>query len=259
MKKLLLSLFAVATIFVACDKEDSFASPTDTMVTNGVEQVDGSDIDIDGLIDRLTSSTSKNGPKSTSITSKDAVRGSSHITLFTSVVNGYLYEIAFDDTVNYCDNASGLTELTLTLDSSGGTDVRIGDENGFSVVNVPGIEFLFTLDINQALRINAASLAIENSVVTTANVFPFNGGVSYNFACATAGPVASWNMMSSSNGITTYAKSGVGTYTLQSAPFPLTGFLATVTAKADAANVVANYAGTTSGSVTSTIQNDFEN
>ena len=218
MKKFLFTIFAFA-IIVACEK-DAYEN-NDVSNINPIEaEVEVSDLDIDGLVDRLISSTQKNGKKSSSNTAKDAVRGTSYITIFTGVVNGFLYEIAFDDTVTFCDNASGLTQLTLTLDSSGGTDVRIGDQNGVSVVNVPGIEFLFGLDINQGLRINAADFAVENSVAAN-NVFPFNGGVSYDFACD------EWN---------TDGANGIGMYTNPSrpnenfevmrAPFPLSGFLA---------------------------------
>ena len=244
MKKLLFTLFAFALVIVACEKDmDDNASYSINPIEAEVE-VSSSDIDVDGLVDRLISSTSKNGPKSSSITSKDAVRGTSHITIYTGVVNGYLYEIAFDDTVTFCDNTSGLTQLTLTLDSSGGTDVRIGDETGFSVVNVPGIEFLFTLDINQGLRISAADLVVENSVVVTTNVFPFNGGVSYNFVCA---------------GSTTPDVSGM--YGVTRAPFPLTGFLATITGDITSVGdgVSANYAGTDERGVRNAVEGDILN
>ena len=85
MKKLILSLFAVATMFVACDKDDNLdqaaiAPDMEVSVNNA------NDVDVDGLVGRLISSTRKNGTKSSSA-SKDAVRGTSTITIFTGVVN----------------------------------------------------------------------------------------------------------------------------------------------------------------------------
>ena len=225
-------------MFVACDKDDNLdqaaiAPDMEVSVNNA------NDVDVDGLVGRLISSTRKNGTKSSSA-SKDAVRGTSTITIFTGVVNGYLYEIAFDDVVSFCDNSSGLTKLTLFLNSSGDTEVKIGDSSGPTVATVPGIEFLFTLDIAQGLRINASTLDVEQAT-NTAGVYSFTDATSYNFVCAAAGPA-----------VTTH-------YTVTNAPFPLTGFLATINpgAGANFTGSSANYAGTTEASVRAAIEADI--
>ena len=235
MKKLFYLLFAFA-IILACEKD--MEENYDISNINPVEaevEVSSSDIDIDGLVDRLVSSTRKNSRKSSLNTAKDAVRGTSFITIYTGLSNGFLYEIAFDDTIAPCDNDSGLTLVTLTLDSSGGTDIRFGDRNAASIVNIPGIEFLFTLDINQGIRIAAADLAIEQATIAN-GVFSFNGGPSYNFVCD------EWST-SSSNGIGMYTNPARpnDNFEIISAPFPLTGFLAR---HINLNNGDVNYAGT---------------
>ena len=236
MKKLLFALFTFALVIIACEKDMDDYGTTNIAPIEAEVEVSSSDIDVDGLIDRLISSTQKNGKKVTSSTAKTAVRGTSIITIFTGVSNGFLYEIAFDDVVSWCNNSSGLTQLTLFLNSAGDTEIKVGDNSGPIVATVPGIEFLFTLDIAQGLRISAATRVLENAV-NTAGVYSFTDATSYNFVCAAAGPA-----------VTTY-------YDVTPAPFPLTGFLATINSTFTGTS--ANYAGTTEAAVRAAIEADI--
>ncbi len=167
----------VVLFVVSCEKNELGEDNTSSI--NVIEQPNEldalSNIDIDGLINRLVSTTRKNGPKKGLETAKDAVAGSSYIQTFSKVeTNNDLYEIAFDDTRSGCNPAdSGLSHITLTLESNGDTAIRVGDQNGTAVVTLAKSEvdlsFLYGIDINQGVKIDGTDGTVTKATVSGNN------------------------------------------------------------------------------------------
>ena len=172
MKKLLFT-FLVGLVMISCNKEDmgSDYAPS-ALSTQEIVADPLDDIDIDGLISRLISSSK--GKNSKSSAAKTGTAGSSYIAIYTGIISGNLFEIVFDDTQSFCaPEGSGLVRLTLFYASNGDTQVRIGDENGPVVATITDdLSFLYSLDVVVGTRINSDSKEIT-TVDAVNNIFTF--------------------------------------------------------------------------------------
>ena len=177
MRKLLL-IAVLALGAVACDKNElgmdmdgSSINPIEATVE--VNPIDN--IDIDGLISRLSSVTSKSNSKGTS-TAKDANAGSSYISVYTGVIGGNLYEIAFHENSTFCDdNITNLNLFTLFYNSDGNTEFYFGDTSGTLIVTITDdLEFLFKLDlIDYGIKIDGATKELTSAVSVSNGVYTF--------------------------------------------------------------------------------------
>ena len=254
MKKLILSLFAVATIFVACDKDDNLDSVT---IAPEVEVSVGNpnDINIDALIERLISSdyTAPKGSASSARTSTAPCVADAR-TVPTGATNFISYEVFLSGSdlraVLRSEDSpavAGFTPLaTVYLAQTGGNSFNVvlngniissGESAGLiGLMSVPNFIVVENLDAN--------GLYIERGTTAASGL-----------DCSAA-PPANWTS-SVSGDITTWTHATYGSYTIQGAPFPLTGFLATV-ATNNSGNTVSNYAGTSSSTVSDRIRDDFD-
>ena len=251
MKKLIFSLFAIATIFVACNKETTESIEPSIIE---MEEVSASvDLDIDSLTDRLIRlSNNKNlSPKDNSTNRTPG----GHIKLISGVntTSNTYYEFLFSDDLDLCNvsNVSYLETIWLVLDGTE-TDIHIISETGPVIGTITAdLSFIYGLTITEGLSVNLGNLDV--AVVDGAGGVDITlGSERFNFTCATASvwaPSASdANMISNPD---------YGTYSVSPAPFPLTGFLATYISAATGVSQPANYAGTTRDAVMTAIQNDF--
>ena len=240
MKKILLSLFAIATMFVACDKEDSVIEPTGQPVADiGNQITEGpvglSDIEILEMVSEILGTDLINGSKVGDLPS--AGKGDDRITLHIFQLNGANH-IAFVDDSNddFCFNAQDgfllLASVHLNNDGSNNIEVTLDESN--NVISTVNGDFttLFSLPFNLIMKL-AADGAVDSQELYSAHNVGSIGGNTVRFGCA-------------------------GDYfAITDAPFPLNGHLATIT---DAAGLTAafggssvNYAGTSEADVEAAI------
>ena len=161
---------------VACDKDE--LGNMDSMSINPIEATVEANpmdnIDIDGFISRLSDHMSSD--KGTPNTSKTATAGTSYISIYTGVIDGNLYEIAFPDGSTHCaPAASGLTHLTLFYASNGDSELYLGEISaGVLLVTITtDLSFLYAEDlIDYGIKINGSDLVVTNATVSN-NVYTF--------------------------------------------------------------------------------------
>ena len=246
MKKLILSLFTLATVFVACDKDDSVIETpgleAEVIVTNSGDIIDDA-FDFLGGID---------APKgSQSTTSKVGASGSDWIhVVFFDHNSQNLALLRGDGTDEVCwDNLTGFARsviytwdtntniLTLTVETAAGEVVAPGRLQ--SDASAARFDRLFGANTLNRVRVtNSRRSAAITGTPPSASLF--------DFSC----PSTSVDVG--------------GAYAVTRAPFPLTGYLATINSSFDFitnsldANA-ANYAGTSEQSVRNAIEGDILN
>ena len=249
MKKILLTLFAVAAVFVACDKDGLDQDITNINVVEQANEIDAS-VEVDALVssivDRWTSkdfssSTTSKGSASTARTSTDPC---------SEDLRDGLTIGGSTDYISY--------EVFIHTDGSNYAAVRNEDENGLRAAITPLVTLYF---VNLGNGVTAIYTSATGSEVTRFTSVGF--GVLYNNAILS---LALENLNAGFEYISDGSLSAAGLdcsgttetqinirdyYDFTSAPFPLNGVLATKKASAPAA--LLNYAGTSEASMESTL------
>ena len=274
MKKLLYTLFAFA-IIVACEKDmDDYnttsINPIDAQV--GISEKEAIDL-LNSLLGEISTVPSEDlfyvapqrikGQANTARTSDGSCgddRGTGNFITLTYFQNaserGVL--IRSDESIPVAiSDAQTYLELTYTLASDNTYGIR-NEGTGFnlSTGQTPSASLLgaFGVNLNLLYRVNSANAPL--AILT--------GGLraSAGIDCTVVTPPSAdaWRVGEELLGIITVTHPTLGTYTLEEAPFPLTGWLATEGTPAGAAvgRSISNYAGTTSSSVMMEIQGDYE-
>ena len=240
MKKLLLTLFAVAAI-VACQKDDSVIEPTGAMLEIGDVQIVENNYDTSEIFDLLRDAdiAAEDG------SSKDA--SSARTTLSNECVDGRESRDGDRLDVSLVQHVSGLhavirseNEIPLTggaaaafsLIKNGNTiNILVGTTASGSFPTNSGMDFLFGID--SLLDISRVD---QELFVLQANVAASDLGLD----CS---PIQ-------------------GLYDVTPAPFPLNGWLATIKANVGTASFTGtslNYAGTDEAAVRAAIEADIMN
>ena len=275
MKKILLTLIAVAAVFVACDKD---AYDQEVMNINVIEQ----DIKVDALNE--VKSILNGLDLGESLYAPSVKINKSNLTARTST--------AADCHDNRPDAPNGKKTADFQfLPISGGNQgwfVIRGTGNIPLELNRPIVRFLVgtsSEDIQLQLHLQNASgdyvtmlplgttpysaaidavfaaadfLSVDKADVYLDSVTPNveETASDAGIACSAGTPASSWSS-STANGVTTWTHPTLGSFTIEGAPFPLSGFLATMGTN-DSGNTVRNYAGTTSSSVYDAITGDYD-
>ena len=241
MKKLLLTLFAVAAI-VACQKEETSnlgmhpeASIDAQIVSSGSDDLTESEI-LD-IVDSILGTNLMKGSEQGDVLSSG--KADDRITLHIFQLNGTNH-IAFVDDSNddFCFNTQDgfllLSSVHLNKQSgSNNIEVTLGEStNVLSTVN-GDFASLFALNFNLIMQLGADGSVSSQDIYSAHNVGSI-GGNTVRFGCAG------------------------NYYAVTDAPFPLNGHLATITDAAGLALAFGgsslNYAGTDMAAVTSTIE-----
>ena len=234
MKKLLLSLFAVATVFVACDKDSIDAQ--DATIVNLEETVVSSEIDTetgDLFIDFILNNIN-NLPTSKKGTASNSSKGSDYVNVVVYSEGGFTYLALLDETNDdVCFNNIAESQFFWDNSAGDGSILRVEDSDENLVREVRGdFSAFFALGLNSIsqLTLTSSDLTINGSSdlsdINTATV----EGADVNFICAE------------------------GKYTVTAAPFPLQGFLATVIDQNSFMGTSLNYAGTDRNAVEAAIE-----
>ena len=241
MKKLLLSLFAIATMFVACDKEAvDIQEPTTVEISEANATIEGpagmSEGDILDIVNSVLGTSFRKGSEVGDLAS--AEKGDDRITLHIFQLGG-INHIAFVDDSNddFCFNAQDgfllLASVHLNNDGSNNIEVTLDESNNvLSTVN-GDFTTLFSLPFNWIMKLDASGAVSTQEVYSAHNVGAIDGNT-VRFGCAG------------------------DYYAVTDAPFPLDGHLATITDAAGLALAFGgssfNYAGTSSSTVIDAIE-----
>ena len=251
MKKLLYTLFAFAVV-VACEKDmdESYNVDSISPIEASVEE-----IDIESRFEAFNDLISGiDIPKTTN--SASTRRGGDNgtnwieVTWFTHTDGGRYVYLRPEDLGNGC-YPEAADEETYTLLPGNRLNIQVETATGTS-------SNTFDLPASLISRYNGAFGGATASVFNaqaSANRVVFGAIPSITVAFECSGGESAWEEDSTTGGL--FTLSGVGSYQLSPAPFPLTGMLATVVSKDDSANVVANYAGTSEEAVNTAIRADF--
>ena len=245
MKKVLLTLFDVAAIFTACDKDSTVAQ--DLSLSEDVEVSVGNlssniNLDIDALSARLIRMADSKDPQLKNNESGRTITGpGAYLTVISGVSNNNFYEFVSSDDINMCDAPAGFDVVYLVQNSDYHIEVRIGAPSGSSstlITTIPlDVRTLFTFSFTEALGVDLSNFS---PTIVDGNGTPkFTvGSTDFNLACAS------------------------DYYEVTSAPFPLRGYLATVTDAAGISTVCGgsslNYAGTDEAAVRAAIDADIK-
>ena len=251
-------LFAFA-IIVACEKDtdDNY----DSSSINPIE-AEVSNLDIDTIVGDLVSRWTANGisvPSSKGSVSTARSTGTAcvedtrdgltidgetdYISYEIAIINGRNFGIARSDADSPLAAFTPLVTVYFVNKGSNNVNIVV---NGSVVNSFNNAQFipLFAngapLNGGYVENLNAAFIYLTPGTLADAGI-----------ACTAAAP-ATW--VPGDNGL--FSLTGVGSYRLSPAPFPLTGFLATMETN-DTSNTVRNYAGTTSSSVHDAIRGDY--
>ena len=268
MKKILLTLFAVAAVFVACDKDNLDQDITNINVLEQAEEINASvDIDFDSYKNQLESLMGiivKEGtPKST--TRRGGDNGDNWIEL--SVFNGtgsdsnaiFAHAITDGNALVCYDgftyNGNPVVPATYSFDDDG-----VSPTVGLLTIEVAGqvtpYEISGSLRTTYIASFGNSFDSVFRVALTSNNGFAVSGDQPQrgDFTFSSCGPAPiTWDVpAASANGIGTYTSSNGKVYVISAAPFPLTGFLATTSDSGSA-----NYAGTTIADVRAAIEADL--
>ena len=259
MKKLLLTLFAAAAVFVACDKDND---QLDTMVIEPAV----SDFDSNAMLDNIVSRLSGGD-----FTLPASDKGSASSARTGSCVDARTAGDRFGNRLDgeVIANASGEFFLLIRDEAEVGVGaftpvlkisfVKSADGSTFQVYSngvAVGSSKPLSTGFSALFEAPFTGFTFVESINMYGDYLADSSLAAAGISCSTAPPVG-WTSSTSSD-VTTFTHPTFGSYTVQGAPFPLSGYLATVVTQGTNPGT-ANYAGTTMGSVTSTIQNDFEN
>ena len=272
MKKILLTLFAVTAVFVACDKDALDQDVTNINVLEQAEEINAS-IESDGMTNQdafnfLNNLVSNIDVKSLTPADNSTARNSANkidVAFFnddTSVEKAHLASEQFTGERCY-GRFTLLGDFEYSLSADGAMLFVYNPASPSTAANAVNGADSFTLSAGLQTRyaqvfganldnINNIQRDSRNNPVAILGAQPTRSD--FDFSCTGAGSGAiTWTTPSASaNGIGTYTASSGETYVISAAPFPLTGFLATTT---DAGS--ANYAGTTIADVRAAIEADL--
>ena len=250
MKKLLLTLFAVAAVFVACDKEEAIdiQEPTVIEMDEANASIEISDDFIDGLVSRLSNYevAPKNGPSSARTTSTTPCADNVDA---TPVIGGVSYTNRFD--LDYFANSGQNYLLVRSEDASATAEFT------------PTFSFALAKNSDNRLVviINGAATVRGTLSTTFSNLFEIPGFSLVETADADLNysgdsTLAAAGLECSGGGV-----DYTGFYTVTPAPFPLTGFLARITGDLTGIGngTSLNYAASTEAAVREAIENDIRN
>ena len=274
MKKILLTLFAVAAVVIACDKDALDQDVNNINVLEQAEEINASvDLDTDAIIgsiierwtgDGLSVPSSKKGTASTARTTTtiDCVEDTrdgltidgetDYISYEIAVINGRNFGIARSDADSPLGAFTPLVTVYFVNKGSNNVNIVV---NGAVVnsFNNAGFIPLFAngapLNGGYVENLNAAFIYLTPGTLADAGV-----------AC-TAAVEADWSESPSTPGLWEHAT--YGSYQLSNAPFPLSGVLARVMSEGTDVSGTLNYAAsgsmTDNAAVREAIENDFEN
>ena len=240
MKKLLLTLFAIAAI-VACQKEDQsdlVAQPEasiDIQVgTNESAQIGQAELDdiISDLISNLSGITpTKRGNASSS-------KGSDYVAIhvFTLTGSDTRYLTLLDETNDDLCFATGQSTALVYFDNvnGDGSVLVVEDDQEVEQLRISG-NFGSFFDAGQNTLL-ALTDPRQQGTFDDSNAVSLNG-IDFNFSCFDP----------------------ADHYEVMPAPFPLSGFLARITGPLPDGMSSANYAGTSTSTVIEAIENDIMN
>ena len=270
MKKILLTLFAVAAI-VACDKDDMYNDSSSINVLQEAEEIGASvdlEIDAESFINGLANSVTKEeiaNYEASKLTKRTGAANTEwlHVVFFTfGSSNTPLAYLRSDDTAEICAEG-GQISVIYTLETAGNGNSRLkieridgdGTVRPASYSNIgaslrTNYATLFSNTIDRVYRANPGFSGIVPGTVPSLTLLANNG---IDFVC---GPVDEW--INDGTGLWTNPVYPGYSYRTTTAPFPLSGFLATIVTK-PSGDVSANYAGTGMSDVTGAIETDIEN
>ena len=269
MKKILLTLFAVAAVFVACDKDELGYDSSSINVLEQAEEINASiDYDYGSFLDQLADdapavSTKGKGTVSTARTGEEGTEWI-HAIFFT-LGNNELVHLAADTDAETCIPSTGVHASATgaisvlytfrTVNGNGLLQIQIGNNPVINrqVANVAGYTNLFSGNLNYV------RLANDQRSGTIAGTAP--PASAFDFTCA-ADEVYEWGESPTVPGLFSNNDPAITTtYQLSAAPFPLSGILARTSDE----SVSANYAGSgdfsdsaTWMAVRTAIQDDIE-
>ena len=254
MKKILLTLFAVAAIFVACDKDAYDQEITNINVLEQAEEINASvesSVDIDALtatLNRLSNNRKNYQPKPSNDTAKTGGAGA-YIAIVGGVNSGSFYEFLFSNDLAPCnlDDYSYLETVYLVLNAANETEIRLLAPSGSPTESLlvgtitDDFSFLYTITISEGLKVVLSSSVIDHQPDSSASLSFAFGSDTFDFSCGV---------------------DLTGAYDVMPAPFPLTGFLARINSDFDFTGLDANalnYAGSSREDVVREIENDIMN
>ena len=251
MKKLLYTLFAFALVIVACEKDmdESYNVDSISPIEASVEE-----IDIESRFEAFNDLIS--GIEIPKTTTPSTRRGGDNgtnwieVTWFTHTDGGRYVYLRPEDLGNGC-YPDAADEETYTLLPGNRLNIQVETATG-TASNTFGLPASLVSRYNGAF--GGATASVFNAQASANRVvFGAIPSITVAFECTTTAPSV-WEEDSATRGL--FSLEGVGSYQLDPAPFPLTGFLATMRTNTSG-HTVRNYAGTTSSSVHDEIRGDF--
>ena len=319
MKKILLTLFAVAAVFVACDK-DTYEDQFETIIPE-VEIAEG--MSAQDAFDFLN-----NAVKGIDISNPSSARTDSssdwlHV-IFDENNGVHVAKLNSEDAAETCANGSATSFIyrynapVLTIIDAAGAETPFNLSSSL----VTRYNAVFSANVDQFVRVNAARNQIASGAVPAISLFDFScapAATVYEYGTRIIGgahdgrvivPIDPTNIDAASNpsaaavgtdniqlqvvrreagfGVLTwenvgdpftnpnyvapvaavwtagtgadsnlYSNSDFGSYRVTAAPFPLTGFLATVVSDSTSPANTNNYAGTSEQAVRDAIEANF--
>ena len=245
MKKLILSLFAIATVFVACDKEAfDTQEPTVLELEEANVSMEAETPLADDLLTLISNLQDAKLPDAEPGLETLSARGSDYLNLTFFTFNNEPYITFLDESnddlrcIIGAPGVSGVNSIYFDNVNGDGSAIAVEDAQENVVTTVTGDFAAFFADANNSIIKLTATYDIVASEALNAHNRVSVSGADIKLACA------------------------ADFYTVSSAPFPLNGFLATID---DAAGLTAafggsspNFAGTLMGSVTSTIEDNIK-
>ena len=271
MKKILLTLITVAAVFVACDKDGLETELSPNAIIEQAEEINAS-IDQTSMNERAieilntfsgrVSTKGVSNLTSRSTTIDYAGLGSVQIGFFVQDGNNYAH-IRSEEFANACFADASFNAVYTFVDATtinvDYVDPAFNDFTYNPEGDHDAVVSVFQLDSYlSTLQLSAAGTYVDGGAFWLGET---EHAGTFDFTCTGTPQASAWIPSApDANGIITVTHATLGSYTLQAAPFPLTGWLSTQGPKTgDAASrTVRNYAGTASNTVMSEIQDDYE-
>ena len=255
MKKILLTLFSVAAVFVACDKDELGYESSSINVLEEAKEIGATvenSSDFDAAFDFIQNLNNSNKilvPSESPSTARGGDYGNNWLQVVffdrSATDASDLAYLRSDAQGEVCAGASLVNPEEYFYHLPAPDQLIIESGTGSQTFTVPSGSYDSTFQQD-----GPEALIVMNSARTSAAAGIAPAVADYDFSCGPA-PIT-WAPSAPVNGITTYTSSTGLVYTIQAAPFPLTGFLATTT---EAGSV--NYAGTTLQEVRDAIEGDL--
>ena len=264
MKKILLTLFAVAAVVIACDKDALDQEISNINVLEQSEEInaslDISDDFINGLVERLSN---YEAPTSTSKGSASTARNTGTACAdnvdATPVIGGVSYTNRFDldyfavGNQNYLLVRSEDAPATAAFTPTFSFSLAKSSDNRLVVIINGAASVRGTLSNTFSNLFELPEFSLVETADADLNYSGDSTLAASGLECSGGG--AEWTS-TTANGVTTWTHPTLGSFTIQGAPFPLSGFLARMGTN-NSGHTVLNYAGSTSESVYDEIVGDY--